>query len=223
MPSTRTSLSKAAEIPPPTALGLVVSLLALPGFAWATTAFDLALSPVVFVAVQWAVALVVVALAVGVENRSLASVGFRRPERTDALAFAGTVVAAMVVFAATDPLVGALGLPIRDDAGTLSAGIGLSVALARAVTTGVVEEILFRGYPVERLLDFTDSPLLAGGTTWGVFTTAHAVVWPLGNLVQISAVAAVFTAVYLRRRTLVPVVGAHVAVWTLSVLGQFYG
>jgi membrane protease YdiL (CAAX protease family) len=105
----------------------------------------------------------------------------------------------------------------------VAAGAGLGVALAGAVTTGVVEELLFRGYPIECLLDYTDSALVAGGTTWVVFTVAHAAVWPVGNLLQIAAVAAVLTVVYLRRRTLVPVAGAHALVWILAVLGQFYG
>lgn len=42
-------------------------------------------------------------------------------------------------------------------------------------------------------------------------------------LFGLPAVAAVFTAVYLRRRTPVPVVGAHALVWALSALGQVYG
>lgn len=220
---TRTPFSKVARIPPLTAFTLAVSLLALPGYVWFTSALELNPSPLADVAFQWGVALAVVGVAVGVENRSLASVGFRRPRWLDAVYLVGTAVAAMSIFALTDPLVEALGLPVQGDAGTMSAGVGLSVALLRAVTAGVVEEILFRGYPVERLLEYADSPILAGVLTWGVFTVAHAVTWPLGNLLQISAVTAVFTAVYLRRRTLVPVVGAHVAVWTLSVLGQFYG
>ncbi|WP_135806499.1 CPBP family intramembrane glutamic endopeptidase [Halorussus marinus] len=219
----RTSLSKVAQVPPVTLATLGVSLLALPGYAWASTALGLNAPPLVTVAVQWTVAVGVVAVAVGVEGRSLASVGFRRARRGDALALAGAAAAAMLVFAATDPLVTALGLPVRGDSGTLSTGVGLSVALVRAVTTGVVEEVLFRGYPIERLVEYAESPLLAGVVTWGAFTAAHAVAWPLGNLVQISAVAAVFTVVYLRRRSLVPVVGAHVAVWALSVLGRVYG
>jgi membrane protease YdiL (CAAX protease family) len=127
------------------------------------------------------------------------------------------------VFAGTDPVVAALGLPVAEDAGVMAAGVGLGIALAGAVTTGIVEEILFRGYPIERLLAYTDSPLVACGLAWGVFTLAHAVVWPVGNLLQIAAVAAVFTIVYLRRRTLVPVISAHVLVWAFAVMGQYFG
>lgn len=205
-----------------TAAVLAVSFLALPGYVWVTSALELNPSPLADVAFQWGVAFAVVSTAVGVENRSLSSLGFRRPTWLDGVYLVGTVVAAMAIFVFTDPVVEALGLSVQSDA-AMSAGVGISVALLRAVTTGVVEEVLFRGYPIERLLEYTNSPLVTGVVTWGVFTVAHAVTWPLGNLLQVSAVTVVFTVVYLRRRTLFPVVGAHVAVWVLSVLGQFYG
>lgn len=216
-----TSASGLADIPPVTAGNLVVAVLVLPLFALlGQTAVEI--SPVGELAVQWGLAVVVVGVAVGVEEQSLADIGFRRPTWADLGYTLAAVIAALLVFAGTDPVVAALGLPVADDAGTMAAGVGVGVALAGAVTTGIVEEILFRGYPIERLLAYTDSPLVAGGLTWGVFTLAHAAVWPVGNLLQIAAVAAVFTAVYLRRRTLFPVIAAHALVWAFAVMGQYY-
>lgn len=47
----------------------------------------------------------------------------------------------------------------------MGAGARIGVAFVRSVTAGVVEEILYREYPIERLLAYTDSPLVAGGVT----------------------------------------------------------
>lgn len=99
----------------------------------------------------------------------------------------------------------------------------MSLAFGIAVTTGIVEEVLYRGYAIERLIEYTESSIIAGGVSWGTFTLAHAVVWPVGNLVQVATVSAIFTLVYTRRRSLFPVIGAHVLVWCLAVLGQIYG
>lgn len=66
------------------------------------------------------------------------------------------------------------------------------------------------------------SAVVASGLAWVVFVVAHTVVWPLGNLLPIAAVAVVFIAVYLRRRTLAPVVGAHVCIWALPVLAAAF-
>ena len=220
---TRSAVSALTRLPPVTTATLALAILGLPGFVVAVGALDASVPPVATIAVYWLLAGVVLAVAVGVENLSLADVGFRRPAWVDVGYLLGTAVAVLLVYALTDPLVSALGLPVSDDAGAISAGAGVGVALARAVTVGVVEEVLYRGYPIERMLDYTDSPLVAGGVTWGVFTLAHAASWPLGNLLQTALAAAVLTVVYLRRRTLVPVAGAHVLVWVFAALGQVYG
>lgn len=216
------SASRLTDIPPITAGNLVLSLLALPLIALlGQTVVEI--GPIGELAIQWGLVVAVVGVAVSSEEQSLAEIGFRRPTWIDLGYTLATVVAALLVFAGTDPVVAALGLPVAEDAGVMAAGVGLGIALAGAVTTGIVEEILFRGYPIERLLAYTDSLLVAGGLTWGVFTVAHAAVWPVGNLLQIAAVAAVLTVVYLRRRTLAPVISAHVLVWAFAVMGQYYG
>ena len=56
-----------------------------------------------------------------------------------------------------------------------------------------------------------------------MFTAVHALNWLLGSLLQTALVSAILTVVYLRRRTLAPVIGAHVLVWAFAALGQFYG
>ncbi|MFC6976908.1 CPBP family intramembrane glutamic endopeptidase [Halomicroarcula sp. GCM10025709] len=219
----QSSVSRLGRLPRVAVANTALALLALPVLSALNRFSLLGLGRLDQIAVQWVIAAAVVGIAVGIEDRSLAEIGFRRPAWRDLGYLLLTAVAALLVFAGTDPLVSATGLPVADDAGTMAVSAGIGVALLGALTTGVVEEVLFRGYPLERLLDYSERPFVAGGLTWGVFTVAHVAVWPLGNLVQIAAVAALFTVVYLRRRTLVPVIGAHVLVWGLSVLGQVYG
>lgn len=216
------STSAIARIPRLTAGNLAIALLALPLFAVLGNTL-VEIGPAGAIAIPWAIAVAVVGVAVGIEKQSLTDIGFRRPTWTDLGYVLVTAVAALLVFVLTDSVVEAVGLPVRADAGTMAPGVSFGVAISGAVTTGIVSEVLFRGYAIERLLEHTGSPIVAGGLAWGVFTVAHAAVWPVGNLFQIAAVAVVFTVVYLRRRTLVPVVGAHVFVWVFSVVGQFYG
>ncbi len=132
--------SRLTAVPPAAAANLAVALLALPLLAALNRASVLSLAPVEQIVARWAVAAVVLAVALAVEGQSLADAGFRRPSLVDAGYLLVTAVLTLAVFAGTDSLV-----------------------------------------------------------------------------------AAVFTVVYLRRRTLAPVVGTHVLVWAFSVLGQFYG
>ncbi|WP_066414639.1 CPBP family intramembrane glutamic endopeptidase [Halorubrum aethiopicum] len=212
-----------AEIPRPTVANLAIALCVLPLFALLERTVRFHPSPVGEIAFQWGCVAAVVGVAVAIEGCSLADLGVRRPTATDLAYALGTALAAFLVFAGTDPLVTALGLPTSAGAGAMSTGVGIGLALVRAVTTGVVEEVLYRGYAIERLAEYTPRPAIAGGISWGAFTLAHAVVWPIGNLLQVAAVSAAFTLVYLRRRSLFTVIGSHVLVWCLAVLGHAYG
>lgn len=218
----RTLRSKLADIPPVTGCNMAIALLALPLFALLEPAV-IEVAQVGELVIQWGIVCTVTGVAIGSEGQSFANIGFRRPSWLDIVYAFVTVIAVLLVFVFADPIVARLGLPVAEAVGTMTTGVSIGVALAGAVTTGIVEEILFRGYPIERLLAYTDSSLLAGGLTWAIFTLAHAVVWPVGNLLQIAAVAAILTAVYIRRRTLVPVISAHVLVWVFAIMGQYFG
>ena len=215
--------SALTRLPPLTAGNLALALLGLPLFVVLLEVTSTDVQTTTTIGVYWALALLVVGIAVRGEALSVADLGFRRPTLVDFGYLFATSIGILLVYTTTPPLIETLGLPVSEGTTAVGAGVGIGLALFQSVTIGVVEEVLFRGYPIERLLAYTDSSLVAGGATWLVFTAAHAMNWPLGSLLQTSLVAAVLTVVYLRRRTLVPVVGAHVLVWVFATLGQFYG
>ncbi|WP_049921281.1 CPBP family intramembrane glutamic endopeptidase [Halopiger djelfimassiliensis] len=214
-------IASLAEVPVVTAVTLAIAMGALPALSLADSA--VAVSQPQAIVLEWLVAVTVIGSALGVEDLSLSSIGFRRPAWIDLAYLLGTGVAALLIFVFAGPLVQALGLPVEAGTSGLGELPSLPVALASAITTGIVEEVLYRGYAIERLLDYSDSAVVAGGLTLIGFTVVHAVAWPLGNLVQVAAVSALFIAVYIRRRTLVPVAGAHVLVWVVPVFGAFFG
>lgn len=204
-----------------TLVGLGVALFALPLVGPTANLLGADLPTESEVVVPWIFALVVVGIVVAFENRPLSSVGVRAPDRWDLAYAVGAFLAALLALAATSPLVSALGLTTTEGS-TLADGTSVGLALLGAVSAGVVEELLYRGYPIERLLEATDSTLLAGTVPWLAFTVAHVPGYPLGHVLQVSAGALVFTVVYLRRRTLFAVVAAHVAVNVAGVLSAVY-
>jgi len=217
------SKSAVSRLPPRTVGNLVLALLGLPLSVILLESTNTDLGTVPTLGIHWMFALAVLGIAIYGEDLSFADLGFRKPTVVDLGYLLITTVGILLVYTVTPPLIEGLGLPVGEGGGLVGTSAGIGVAIAYAVTIGTVEEILFRGYPIERLLAYTDSSLVAGGFTWVVFTAAHAVNWPLGSLLQTAAVAAMLTVVYLRRRTLAPVVGAHVFVWVFAALGQFYG
>lgn len=211
------------RLPPLTLGNLALALLGLPLFVVFLGVTSIPVQTTTTIGVYWVLALIVLGIAVTGENVRLADLGFRRLGLIDVGYLFVTAVVILLIYAGTRPVIEALGLPVSGGTGAVGGGAGIGVALLHAVTVGIVEEILYRGYPIERLLSYTESPLVAGGITWLVFTAAHAVNWPIGSLLQTALVAALLTVVYLRRRTLVPVAGAHILVWVFVVLNQFYG
>lgn len=206
-----------------TAAGLALALFGLPVLSGVTRMLAIDLHPLLPIAAQCALLGLVVGLVIGVEGRSLRSLGVRIPTRRDALPLFLAAVLGLLALAATGPLIDALGLSQREVAGLGVAETGVGVAVATAITAGVVEEALYRGYAIERLAEHTGSARLAGAISWAAFTLSHAAGWRLGDLLQVSLAALVFTLAYLYRRSLVPVVGAHVAIWLFGVLGAVYG
>ncbi|AFK19101.1 CPBP family intramembrane metalloprotease [Haloferax mediterranei ATCC 33500] len=156
----------------------------------------------------WLTLGVLVALVLYWERESLASIGVARPTLADiGVGVVGFVVGVMV-FMLSQPLLSAVGL-YDANSGQALLSQPLPVVLASAITAGIVEEVLFRGYPIERLLELTGNVWLAAGIPLAVFTAIHIPLWGVGTTLQIGAWSVVVTGVYLWRRTLVAPIVMH--------------
>jgi len=113
----------------------------------------------------------------------------------------GFVVGALT-FIFTLPLVNALGL------GTTSEGIAqlaqtpIALRVAIVITAGITEEILFRGYPIERLTEMTGRIGWGAGIAYIAFVLLHIPFWGLGGTIQIGIWSLVVTALFVWRRNL---------------------
>lgn len=107
---------------------------------------------------NWLAVGILIAYILIVERRDLRSVGIRRPTGLDitwALIFAGIGLSASSMVAGLLPQSTSSGM-------AMLMALPLPVIVAIVVTTATTEELLFRGYPVERLGEAT------GSIWWGV-------------------------------------------------------
>jgi len=82
--------------------------------------------------------------------------------------------------------------------------------LFAAVTAGVTEELLFRGYAFERLEEWTDSRGVAAGVTTLVFVLLHrGDKWGWRSVLRITQPAVITTALYVRFRDLLALMTVH--------------
>ena len=87
-----------------------------------------------------------------------------------------------------------------------------------AITAGVVEETLFRGYALERLGELTGSYTLAGICTLAIFALIHLPFWGWGPVVAFLIGGVVSTAFYVWRHDLMALIVAHALTDTLGLL-----
>jgi len=88
-------------------------------------------------------------------------------------------------------------------------GPRLAISVVRA---GVSEEVLFRGYPIERLLSLTGSRGVAALLPLALFALAHVGSWGWAHLIVAAFGGAMLTWLYFWKRNLWVNIVAHIVV-----------
>ena len=160
----------------------------------------------------WAIGAAIVGWVVLIEERPLASIGIRRPSfGTLGWALAATLVLMASVMLSYAIILPALGLVINRSATRSIIALPLAFQMAIFLRAGVVEEIVFRGYPIERLEELTRSKWLAALLPGAAFIAGHYLFWGPGQLVVVAFGTVILTLLYLWRRDLICCVIAHAA------------
>src|SRR6516162_9536810 len=166
---------------------------------------------------EWGSVGILFAIVAGWERLPfLSSVGFRPLQRPDWIFIAVLVIitAAMAgVLASIHPaLSGTNAAQLRQVA---SSPFGLRVALV--ITAGICEEILFRGYALERLQLFTKNIWMAGLVGTVLFTLAHAPRYGFQpDLIGVFVIGAILSIVYIWRRNIAGCIALH---WLIDGFG----
>ena len=165
-------------------------------------------------------AAVIVFVVVHFEHLPLSSIGLRQPDQsTAATALLLLLVNLLLLPLVTGPLMRALNLGgFEPGAGRLAA-LPVWFRVFLGVTSGAVEETLYRGYAIERLSAATGRRWLGALIAVIVFGLAHIPTWGLGPALGADLpFGVVMTLAYLWRRDLVANSIAHSAALVVSLL-----
>lgn len=212
-------MTTAVKRPFPTIIGLIFAL------GWPLVLAALAPNQdlgnqrqdLLIVVCEWgSVGILFAIVALGERLPFLPSVGFKPLQRPDwiALGFLLVVAAAMAAaVAAKHPaLSGTNADQLRQ---VLSAPLALRAALV--LTAGICEEILFRGYAIERLQLFTKNIWIAGLAGSILFTLAHVPRYGFQpDLIGVFAISAVLSVTYIWRRNIAACIVLH---WLIDAFG----
>jgi membrane protease YdiL (CAAX protease family) len=193
-------------------LALALGCGSLPFASWLDEFADTA-HLVAHEAAWWALVAAMLAYVRRVERRPLASIGLRRPGLAE-LAIGVAAGLALVV------VLGAIYLAVAGDEAQLE-GLLATPAWWRAISVvraAISEEILFRGYAVERTLERTRSRAAAVALPCMVFALAHVEPWGWSHVIVAGTGGLLFALLYLWRRNLWVSIVAHLIVDGIAMI-----
>lgn len=166
----------------------------------------------------WANFILLIGIVLLLEKRPLASIGLR-PLRWWTVPLG--VLAGLIsccVFRLAYVLMIKFGITPNEAAVKGIISLPFSMRLVLVLTAAVVEETLFRGYPIERLTDILGNKWFAGTITIIVFTVAHVPFWGAAQMIPTFAGGIFITLLYLWKRDLMVNIVAHFVVNGVGLL-----
>lgn len=152
---------------------------------------------------EWILILLVLGYVTVAERRPLRSIGFRSPGWQTLL---HGLLAAIVMTVGISILVTRvfplLHLEFNAAANARLLALPFWQRVLLVLTAAVGEEILFRGYPIERIQELTGSRWFAGIVSCAAFTWAHLGYWGWAQLIVAGFGGVVLTLLYIWRRDL---------------------
>jgi len=168
---------------------------------------------------MWALLAFVLWIVLGVERRPLASIGLR-PPGWRSLAW-GLALAALVMWVITPFnlwLLRVTGLRGYESTIAKFGEWPLALQIFAVLTAGIVEEVLYRGFPLERIAEWSGSALVAGAVVVVVFALVHLPMWGPGPVLTFVVSGAVVAGWYIWQRDLTATIVMHVIVDAMGLI-----
>lgn len=203
-------------------VGLVIALFGIPFIGLLSLPTRLADSPSIqFLLndlIKWTVALAIVAIVIYGERASLGSIGLRRPSLSDlGIAFGLGVLALVAGILATGAAVALFNLSEPEMISTIGT-ISIVQRIMVILTAVITEEILWRGYPIERIATRTGSIALAAILTGAIFVAVHYPSWGIVGAIPQVVFTIALVGLYVWRRNLIACMVTHGVINTVMIL-----
>jgi len=168
--------------------------------------------------IMWLLVAAILAIVLYWENRSVGSIGLETPSRREATVGVVAGVAGLVLgILATGIAVVAFQLERPETLSTLEE-LSLPVKLAVVGTAVVTEEVLWRGYPIERLTELTGSIWIGAATSVVVFLAVHYPEWGVVGAIPQAVFTLAIVGVYVKTRNVVACILTHTVINVVMVL-----
>ena len=158
---------------------------------------------------NWVLVIALIAVIIYWEGRPLSSMGLRVPTRRETgVGLAAGLGAVILGLLATGIAVVTLGIE-QPETLSVIASLPFSVKLALVGTAVITEEILWRGYPIERIAELTGHLWIGAAVSGIVFVGVHYPAWGLVGAIPQTVFALVLVGVYVWGRNVVTCMVTH--------------
>ncbi len=173
-------------------------------------------------AAEWAATLILVMISVYWERLPFAaSVGLRKPQWFDAIA---ALLALVATFATASIVLAAFrlnGAALSPEKAAEVQALPLLLRLTMVLTAGFCEEVIYRGYALERMASLTRTIWIGVPVTILLFTLAHTVRYGFSpGLIGVAVTGTFLALLYVWRRNLWPCIAMH---WIIDGVGLLLG
>ena len=167
----------------------------------------------------WALVVLILMLVVYWEKKSLRSIGLQ-PFRWQSILWGLALAVAFILLTPVwADVLRWIGLPPSFESGfTNLVGLPRWFLVLAAITAGIAEETLYRGYAVERLALLTGRYWLGGLISLVIFTLAHVPAWGTGPLLIFLISGGLITLFYVWKRDLLACIIAHAVTDTVGLI-----
>lgn len=202
--------SEGRRLIPLAVIGLILAFglpeLGLPKLLFADTAIGARLGREI---VWVGFAAIILFWVVKVERLPLASIGLVRPTRSTIVwGIAAAMLLLVTMMLSFALIIPALGLKQNMEATAAIVQVPIWLLVLTPLVAGITEEILYRGYAIERLSFLTGKPWLAGLIAGVAFMLVH-LDWGMAQLVIVALGTLIFVILYVWKRDLPCVMIAH--------------
>jgi len=166
--------------------GLFLSFLGLPIIGLLANYYPEQINTIWGLALTWATTLILLFLIKQGEKRPFSSIGYSAITGKESL----LAIAIGIVLSLCVPLLTLLAgqiLPSASEGGIMDTAAQTSwfMILFAVITAGVTEEIIFRGYLIERLNELTGKPFIAVTISVIAFTLPHILNWNVTHVIGV--------------------------------------
>jgi len=164
--------------------------------------------------VLWGLAFLVLVFTRTIENLPLSSIGWKPLSWKSAVIAVGLGILLSLLVPVLTLLVSKIFPP--SNSGTITqvvSNYSWWILLLSVITAGITEEVLFRGYPLERLHEITGNKWISGVISLIFFVAIHATGWNIAHIIGVVIpLGIILTGLYFWQRNLLFVMIVHVVI-----------